>query len=242
MLLEDRVALITGAGRGIGKAIALKFAEEGAKVVLTGRNAAVLGEVVREITQNGGDAFSVTGDLRDADQVASILKSVLEQYGRLDILVNNAGISKEMKLIHMPMEVWDEILEVNLRTVVLMTKAVLPIFKSQGGGNIINIASAAGLRGLPGSSAYSASKAAVLGLTQALGDELRPDKVRVNAICPGPVDTEMFQTSERRQFILDAGGDLFEPEDVANGALYLASDMSKGVSSQTLTLRGFNRW
>ena len=105
--------------------------------------------MVPEITQNGGDAFSVTGDLRDTDQVASILKSVLEQYGRLDILVNNAGISKEMKLIHMPMEVWDEIIEVNLRTVVLMTKAVLPIFKSQGGGNIINIASAAGLRGLP---------------------------------------------------------------------------------------------
>ncbi len=242
MVLKNKIALVTGAGRGIGKAIAMKFAEEKATVVLSGRNKEVLENTLREIESLGGDAFVVTGDLRDKEQVQSIVDTVMEKYGKLDILVNNAGISREMKLMDMSMDIWDEIVEVNLRTVVLMTKAVLPIFKQQGGGNIVNIASAAGLRGLPGSTAYASSKAAVICLSQALGDEMRPDNIRVNAICPGPVDTELFQKSERRQFILDAGGDLFQPEDIANGALYLASDLSKGMSSQVLTIRGFNRW
>ena len=130
----------------------------------------------------------------------------------------------------------------NLRSVMLMLKAVLPSMAERKSGNVVNIGSGAAIRGLPGSAAYSVSKAGVVALTQALGDELRPQGIRLNVICPGPVDTELFQKSERRQFILAAGGDVFDTETVANGILFLASDQSKGMSSQTLVMRGFNRW
>jgi len=242
MMLDGKTALITGAGRGIGRAIALKFASEGATVFLSGRSEDILLNTRKEIEALGRDAFIVPGDIRDEKIVTSILDQMLAIGGKVDILVNNAGISKEMKLSEMPMEVWDEIIQTNLRSVVLCIKAALPHMIANGGGNIINIASAAGLRGLPGSAAYSASKAAVICLSQALGDELRPHRIRVNAICPGPVDTELFKQSERRSFIMQAGGDLFQPEDVANAALYLASSMSSGISSQILTVRGLNRW
>jgi NAD(P)-dependent dehydrogenase (short-subunit alcohol dehydrogenase family) len=242
MLLEGKVALITGAGRGIGKAIALNFANEGALVVLSGRNESALNDVKNEIEAKGKQAVVITADLAKEDQVSKLIAETLNLHQRIDILINNAGISKEMPLVEMPMAIWDQIIEINLRAVVLCTKAVLPGMIERKCGNIVNIASAAGLRGLPGSTAYAASKAAVICLGQALGDELRPYGIRVNSICPGPVDTELFKQSERREFILQAGGDVFLPETIASGALYLASDMSKGMSSQVLVIRGFNRW
>lgn len=172
------------------------------------------------------------------------MEKAIAHFGKIDILVNNAGISKEMPLMEMPIEVFDEIMTTNMRSVMLVTKAILPHMVEKGYGRIINIGSGAALRGLPGSVAYSASKAAVVCFTQALGDEIRKvnQNIRINAICPGPVDTELFQKSERREFILQAGGDVFSTETVADGALFLASEMSKGVNSQVLVMRGFNRW
>ena len=242
MLLANQIALVTGGGRGIGEAIAVKFAAEGAAVVLTGRNEAALAETRDAIRAGGGTADMFAADLTVDSQVDELITYTLKLHGRIDILVNNAGISKEMPLVDMPMSVWDDIMNINLRGVVLCTKAALPGMIARKSGNIINIASASAIRGLPGSTAYSASKAAVVSLGQALGDELRPHGIRVNNICPGPVDTELFKQSERREFILKAGGDVFEPETIASSALYLASDMSKGVSSQTMVIRGFNRW
>lgn len=242
MLLENKIAVITGANRGLGKAIAEKFAGEGATVILAGRNREKLEMVKEELTRKGYKADAEIADVTNIAEVNAMVKTITEKNGRIDILVNNAGISKEIKLIDMPLEVWDEIINVNLNSVVYVTKAVLPVMYAQKSGNIVNIASAAALRGLPGSSAYAASKAGVVCLTQALGDELRPEGIRVNAICPGPIDTELFQKSERREFILAAGGDVFAPETIANGALFLASEQSKGMSSQVLTIRGFNRW
>jgi len=241
-LLQDKIAVITGAARGIGKGIALKFAEEGAVVVLVGRRLAALQKVRNEILSAGGRAFCLTADVTVDHQVADLSDAVLKEYGRIDILVNNAGISKEMPLLEMPVEVFDEILTANLRSVMLVTKAFLPAMARQKSGNIINIGSGAALRGLPGSTAYSASKAGVVCLTQALGDEVRPLGIRVNVICPGPVDTELFRKSAKREYILKAGGDVFSTETVANGALFLASRLSEGMNSQILTLRGFNRW
>ncbi len=242
MLLIGKTAVVTGAGSGIGKAVALKLAAEGASVCLLGRTEASRLETAHAIGALNGRCIVYRCDVTDPEQAARVIGQIAEAYGRIDILVNNAGISREQPLMDMPVEVFDEILTTNLRSVMLMTKAVLPVMVKQGSGNIVNIASAAALRGLPGSAAYSASKAGVVALTQALGDEMRPYGLRVNVLCPGPVDTELFQKSERRDFILKAGGDLFDTETIANGVLFLASDLSKGMNSQTLTMRGFNRW
>lgn len=242
MLLEKKIAIVTGANRGLGKAISKKLGEEGAHVIMVGRNEESLRLAVEDLKKDGLSVESFRADVTRQEDVTGLAAFVAEKHGRIDILVNNAGISKEIKLAEISMETWDEILEVNLRSVVLMTKAVLPYMIRQKEGNIVNIGSGAALRGLPGSCAYSASKAAVVCMTQALGDEVREHNIRCNVVCPGPIDTELFQKSERREFILAAGGDVFEPETVANGVLYLASSMSKGMSSQILTIRGFNRW
>lgn len=242
MLLSGKIAIVTGANRGLGKAIARKLAAEGAIVVMVGRNEEAIGQAAEELAGEGLAVEPYVADVTDQEAVEKLASCVKEKYGRIDILVNNAGISKEIRLNDISMEIWDEIINVNLRSVVLVTKAVLPYMIAQDEGNIVNIASAAALRGLPGSSAYAASKAGVVCLTQALGDEERVHHIRCNAVCPGPIDTELFQKSERREFILAAGGDVFSPETVADGVLYLASDMSKGMSSQILTIRGFNRW
>lgn len=243
-MLQGRVAFITGAARGIGKGIALKYAQHGASIVLVGRNEKALEETAKEIQGQGGETYCVTADVTNNDQVLAAVEKAIAHFGKIDILVNNAGISKEMPLMEMPIEVFDEIMTTNMRSVMLVTKAILPHMVENGYGRIINIGSGAALRGLPGSVAYSASKAAVVCFTQALGDEIRKvnQNVRINAICPGPVDTELFQKSERREFILQAGGDVFSTETVADGALFLASEMSKGVNSQVLVMRGFNRW
>ena len=237
-LLVGKTAIVTGAARGIGKAVALKFAREGADVVMLDILEKELKESKAEVEAFGTkvEAIAVEGLVMDT------VDTVVRKFGTVDILMNCAGISREMPLNEMSMETFDKIMEVNLRSVVLMIKAVLPIMIQNKCGNICSIASGAALRGLPGSSAYSASKAALLCLSQALGDEQRPTGIRVNVICPGPVDTEMFQKSAAREFILKAGGDLFSPDTVANGALFLVSELSQGVSSQVLTMRGFNRW
>ena len=243
-LLKDRIALITGAGRGIGKGIARQFARSGACVWLSGRTEGPLEETAKQIRAEGGKAQVVLCDVTKEDQVADMVRSVVEEEGRIDILVNNAGISREMPLLEMSIEIFDEIMTANMRSVMLVTKAVLPHMISQKYGRIINIGSGAALRGLPGSSAYSASKAAVLAFTQSLGDEIRAVErgIRINAICPGPVDTELFQKSERREYILAAGGDVSTVEEMGYAAVYLASDLSGVMNSQVLTLRGFNRW
>lgn len=243
-MLKDKIALITGASRGIGKGIALKFAQQGATILLVGRKMPGLEAAAEEIRALGAKADCFTADVAKEDDVTHLVDQVMAKYGRVDILVNNAGISKEMPLMEMPVSVFDEIMTTNMRSVMLVTKAILPHMVEQKGGSIINIGSGAALRGLPGSVAYSASKAAVVCFTQALGDEVRKVErnIRINAICPGPVDTELFQKSERRDFILAAGGDVFSTETMGDAALFLASDMSKGMNSQVLVLRGFNRW
>lgn len=242
MLLEGKTALVTGAGRGLGKAIALKLAGEGAAALLVGRHMDALEGVRAEIEAAGGKADCFVCDVRNLQAVQDMVSGIIAKYGKIDILVNNAGISKEIPFLEMPVEVFDEICEMNLRSVMLMMKTVLPYMAERKSGNVVNIGSGAALRGLPGSAAYSVAKAGVVCLTQAVGDEVRPLGIRVNAICPGPVDTEMFKKSERREFILAAGGDVFQPETVANGVLFLASELSEGTNSQTLVMRGFNRW
>lgn len=242
MLLKEKIAIVTGAGTGLGKAIARRLASEGAFLILVGRTEKTLKETQRCIEAEGGAADCYTADVSNDSEVNELAEKILSRFGRVDILVNNAGISKEYELLDMPISVWDEIYNINLRSVMLLTKALLPSMVERHSGNIVNIGSGAALRGLPGSIAYSVSKAGVVCFTQTLGDEVRKHGIRVNVLCPGPVDTEMFKKSEAREFILKAGGDVFSPETIANGILFLASDLSEGMSSQTLTMRGFNRW
>lgn len=242
MLLQDKIAVVTGANRGLGKAVALRFAEEGAKVMLVGRNTEALQAVQKMIEAKGGAAEVFCADVTDPAAVDKMAAQIDQSHGRTDILVNNAGISIEQPLNDMSIETWKQIIDTNLNSVAVVIKAFLPIMIRRNSGNIVNVGSGAGLRGLPGSCAYSASKAGVICLSQALGDEVRRYGIRVNVICPGPIDTELFQLSERREYLLKNGGDVFSPESVANSILFLASEMSGGMNSQILTMRGINRW
>ena len=242
MLLEDKVALVTGAGRGIGKAISLVFAAEGANLIICSRTKAQIEETAKAIRAAERECLVVVAAVDKEADVTRMVKDGLDRFGKIDILVNNAGISNPKPFLETSMPDWDEALTVNLKGVVLCTRAVLPHMLQRKAGRIINIASAAGVRGLPGSPAYTASKFAVVGLTQALADEIVDKGVRVNVICPGPVKTELFDSSPVKDFLLKNPAALLMMEDVTGAALYLASDLSGGLNSQTICVRKTSRW
>jgi NAD(P)-dependent dehydrogenase (short-subunit alcohol dehydrogenase family) len=242
MLLQDKVALITGAGRGIGKAIALAFAAEGADLVLCSRTASQVRAVGDEVRGCGRRCLALAADVGRAEDVERVVAEALREFGRIDVLVNNAGISRDKPFVDTSLTDWHDTLAVNLYGVVYCLQAVLPGMLARGSGSIINIASGAGQRGLPGNSAYSAAKAGVIALSHALADEVGAQGVRVNVISPGPIKTEMLAASPLQGFLLKGNVKLLPAEDVAGAALFLASDLSGGMSSQVLTIRNTNRW
>jgi len=242
MLLKDKVALVTGAGRGIGKAISLKFAEEGASLILCARTATQLQEVTAAIRSAGRPCLSGVVDVAKEEQVNRLVQDGLDRFGQIDILVNNAGVSNPKPFLETSNADWDETINVNLKGVVFCTRAVLPGMLERGSGTVINIASAAGLRGLPGSIAYTASKAAVIGLSHALAEEVGQRGIRVNVICPGPIKTELLDSSAVKDFVLKNKAHLLPPEDVAGTVVYLASALSGGLNSQMICVRNSNRW
>jgi NAD(P)-dependent dehydrogenase (short-subunit alcohol dehydrogenase family) len=240
--LVSKTALITGGGKGIGRSIAQTFAKQGAKVVVTARTETQLQEVAGKIVSEGGKCLPVQGDVSKEEDVIRVVEASRKKFGNIDILVNNAGVSRESPFMDLSLSDWDHLLAVNLKGVIHCIRAVLPGMQERKAGTIINIASAAGLRGLPGSSAYSAAKAAVIGLTQSLGGEIVSDGIRANVICPGPIETEMLQQSAVRDFILKDKTNLLATEDVAGTALFLASDLSGGINSQVFVVRTKSRW
>ena len=242
MLLKDKVALVTGAGKGIGKAISLVFAAEGASLIICSRTKSQIEETAEAIRAAGRECLAAVAAVEKEAEVTQMVKDGLGRFGKIDILVNNAGISNPKPFLETSMSDWDEALTVNLKGVVLCTRAVLPHMLQRGVGRVINIASAAGVRGLPGSPAYTVSKFAVVGLTQALADEIVERGVRVNVICPGPVKTELFDSSPVKDFLLKNPAALLLMEDVTGAALYLASDLSGGLNSQTICVRKTSRW
>ncbi len=241
-LLEGKIALITGGGRGIGKTVALAFAREGADIVITARTDAQLNAVAEEIRSVGRSCVAVAADISVDKDVERVFKDAFDEFGRVDILVNNAGIAIDGPFVEISMEDWDRTINVNLRGAALCAKEALSDMLKRGEGVIINIASAAGLRGLPGNAAYSASKGGLIAMSHAVADELRGSGVRVNVICPGPIETEMLMQSKLRDFLLKNKDSLLPPEDIAGAALYLASDLSGGLNSQVITVRNTNRW
>jgi 3-oxoacyl-[acyl-carrier protein] reductase len=240
MQLENHIAFITGARRGIGRAIALKFAQEGADVVLVARSAPE--ELAEEIRALGRKALALAVDVSDADAVEAAIKQAAKEFGKIDILVNNAGIAQDGLLLRMKLEQWQNVLDVNLSGAFYATKAVARFMLKAERGRIINISSVIGQMGNAGQANYAASKAGLIGFTKSVAKELGSRGITVNAIAPGFITTDMTsEMSEEAKAQLIGSiplGTLGEPEDVAELALFIASPKSKYITGQVLNVDG----
>ena len=242
MRLENKIAIITGAGSGIGKATALLFAEEGAKVIVADIIEKGGEETVNEIKNKGGDAFFFKLDVTNREQSKQLAKEIMEKYGRIDILINNAGITQDALVTKMAEEQWDKVINVNLKGVFNCIQAVVEAMINQGNGVIINAASITGIFGNIGQTNYAATKAGVIGLTKSLAKELGKKGIRVNAVSPGFIMTPM--TSNVPEKLLEMFKEktplhkLGEAKDVAYAYLYLSSDESKFVNGAVLCVDG----
>ena len=241
--LKDKIAIITGASRGIGREIAVLFAREGAKLVLTSRNPEALKAVAKEIYEISREEPLVFQlDVRDSAKVEELLDKTLDKYKRVDILVNNAGVTKDGLFVRMADADWDEVLDTNLKGTFLCMRAVSKAMMKQRYGKIVNMASVIGLTGNAGQANYAASKAGIIALTKSVAKELGSRNVMVNAIAPGFIDTEMTQhlTADVKNAILKTipVGFFGKPIDVAKTALYLASDESNFITGQVITVDG----
>ncbi|HEU4322518.1 MAG TPA: 3-oxoacyl-[acyl-carrier-protein] reductase [Roseiflexaceae bacterium] len=240
--LKERVALVTGGSRGIGRAIAQALGAAGATVIVNYKsNAAAAEEVAGAINAADGRAQAVQADVSDATDVERLFKSIQAEHGRLDILVNNAGITRDTLLLRMKEEDFDAVLDTNLRGVFLCTKAALrPMMKR--GGRIINITSVVGLMGNPGQANYAAAKAGLIGFTKSIAREMASRNITVNAVAPGYVETELTDTlgEQVRAAVLEniPLGRFGQPQDVANLVCFLASDAAAYITGQTITVDG----
>ena len=240
--LANQVAVVTGAGRGIGRAIALKFAAEGADVVCVSRTAENSEKVANEVRALGRKAWAVAVDVSDGNAVSVAAKQILADAGRVDILVNNAGVTRDGLLMRMSEADWDTVLDTNLKGAFLFTKAFTRAFLKQSSGRIINVASVIGLIGNAGQANYAASKAGLIGFTQSVARELASRGITCNALAPGFIETDMTAelSPEMRAELLKKIplGTLGQTEDIAGAALYLASPAARYVTGQVLTVDG----
>lgn len=241
--LEGKVAVVTGASRGIGRAIALKLADEGAKVVVNySGSQAKAEEVVAMIQENGGEAIAVQASVSQTEEVTALMDAAVKTFGSLDILVNNAGITRDNLIMRMKEEEWDDVLNTNLKGVFLCTKAVTRQMMKQRAGRIINISSIVGVAGNAGQANYVAAKAGVIGLTKTTAKELASRNILVNAIAPGFIETEMTEQlpEDIKQGMLTQIplAKLGQPEDIAKAVAFLASDDANYMTGQTLHIDG----
>lgn len=246
-LLDGKTALITGAARGIGKGIALKFAAEGANIaftdlVLNDDMAAGLEATRREIEAVGVKCLAYAGDAADFAETEDVVKRVKEDFGSIDILVNNAGITKDGLMLRMNEKQWDDVISVNLKSAFNFIHACIPVMMRQRGGSIINMASVVGVHGNAGQANYAASKAGLIALAKSIAQEMGPKGIRANAIAPGFIETAMtaalpeeVREEWKKRIPLRRGGLV---EDIANVATFLASDMSSYVSGQVIQVDG----
>ena len=236
--LKGQTAIVTGASRGIGKAIAVMFASEGANVVVTARTEYAIDDLAGRIVQSGGSALAVTADLSIDSDLQRIADETLVKYGRIDILVNNAGlIHPRINLVDFDFELWRKVVAVNLEAVALLTALCLPSMMERNYGKVINISSIGGRKGSKGRSAYRATKAALISLTESVAAETKPYGIDVNCICPGGVDTEGYREAFRMRGKIDDPS-LMAPEEIAKLAVYLASDDSSSVTGAAIDAFG----
>lgn len=252
--LKGKAALITGAGRGIGGAIADAFAAQGAALCLLDLDEPAAAEAASRAREKGVDAFAQMGDVTDADAVARVVEAAQQRFGRIDILVNNAGIFQAARFLDYSLEDWRRMMEINVTGTFLCTQAVLRGMVPAGGGKIINMSSIAGKSGAAYTSAYNASKHAVIGLTRCVALEMAEHGINVNAICPGLVDTDLFdglllevgalrgfsdgETLRKAMLKSVPLGRMIRPSEVADLAVFLASPESDGMTGQAITLSG----
>ena len=243
--IDGKVAVVTGASRGLGKAIALAFGESGAKVVCTARKTDLLAEVVAEIKEKGGDAVSFKCDMAIDQDIYDLVKSSMDHYGTIDILVNNAGISPYVKFaVDVEREMWEQVLNINLIAQFILSREVGKIMLAKKSGHVINMSSAGGLVGMPGQVAYAASKGALIQMTKTLAAEWASSQVTVNAIAPSILETDLtagFRESEKHSKVVLQKipmGYFGSPQDAVGAALYLASDASKYVTGTVMLIDG----
>ena len=240
--LTDKVAVITGGSRGIGRATALALAEAGAQVVVNyARSSTAADEVVAAITVAGGSAIAVQADVSDVAQAESLIKAATDQWGRVDVLVNNAGITRDTLLLRMKPEDWQAVINLNLSGVFYCTRAVSKLMLKQRSGRIINVASVAGLMGNPGQANYSAAKAGVIGFTKTVAKEMAPRGITVNAIAPGFIKTDMTEDLPNTEDILKyiPLARYGEAAEVAGLIRFLAADPAAAyITGQVMTIDG----
>ncbi|MBQ1867028.1 3-oxoacyl-[acyl-carrier-protein] reductase [Selenomonas sp.] len=243
MLLDGKVALVTGASRGIGRAIAIRLASEGAKVAINyAGNTAKAEEVKTEIEKNGGEAILVQADISSAEAVDAMIEKVTEAFGQIDILVNNAGITRDGLLMRMKDEDFEAVINTNLKGVFYCTKAVSKLMMKKRSGRIVNMASVVGLMGNAGQANYAAAKAGVIGFSKSAAKELAARGINVNVVAPGFIATDMTaaMTDKAKEATL-AGIPLKrmgQPEDVANAVLFLVSDYASYITGQIVNVDG----
>ncbi|WP_027340534.1 3-oxoacyl-[acyl-carrier-protein] reductase [Halonatronum saccharophilum] len=245
MRLKDKVAIVTGSSRGIGKEVALKLSKEGAKLIINypfDGEAQGAQEVVKEIEDLGGEAIAIEADVTKIDQVKAMVKEVKGEFGRIDILVNNAGITKDGLLMRMKEEDWDAVMNVNLKGAFNATKGVTRTMMKQRSGRIINISSVVGLMGNAGQANYAASKAGLIGFTKSVAKEMATRGITVNAIAPGFIETAM--TDELSDKVVEQMlavipmGEFGQPEDIADLTLFLASDEARYITGEVIRVDG----
>lgn len=242
-LLQGKTALVTGASKGIGKAVALRFAEEGANVAFTYLSSVEQGKALEtELTSRGIKAKGYRSDASDFAQADKLINDVIADFGSLDILINNAGITMDNLLLRMNEEAWDRVMNVNLKSCFNTVKAVTKPMMKQKSGSIINMTSVVGIKGNAGQANYAASKAGIIGFTKSVALEIGSRGIRCNAVAPGFIETEMTDKLDaktvqiwRDAIPLKRGG---KPEDVANVCVFLASDMSSYVTGQVIQVDG----
>jgi len=233
MRLKDKVAIITGGGRGIGKAIALGFANQGAHIVVAARTEAEVIEVAGKVKKLGRESMGVVCDISDENQVKNLVDATIKKFNRIDVLINNAGIGSMRPVYATALESFEKVLKVNLTGTFLCTKHVWQPMKNSGGGSIINVSSLGGLVGYPMLSAYCASKWGQIGFTKACAEEGKKDNIRVNVIAPGKADTAI------RSKIKEDKTKMLTPEDQVDACVFLASDESRYITGQVISLEWF---
>ncbi len=243
MHLTGKIAIVTGGSRGIGRAIALCLAEEGAKVaVIYAGNTAAAEETLQAITEKGGQAISIQCDVANEDAVNAMVKQVKEQFGSVDILVNNAGITRDGLLMRMKTADWQAVLDTNLTGTFFCTKAVTKIMMKQRSGAIVNLTSVVGLTGNAGQANYAAAKSGIIGFTKSVAKELASRGIRANAVAPGCIDTDMtavLSDAVKEEMIKTIPlGRVAQPEEVAKAVLFLVSDCASYITGQVLNVDG----